>query len=402
VLIELGNHRPLHPGPDDRPKVTYVNIPEFDAEFHEKTGDLYGHKPGGIKAKDFKDHYLNAMLYNQGITQLPGHEALLSTVAAWGTRGQGPPEWVKVTPHESLTPKGKAEDLERVLAEYYGVGTLEQHYNGCSTEEAHVRKELEYWTRAGAPGEFYGDVPKLPDAKAVYTVDGRIMNNNNDGGDTLLVAANGIGTGSAATATTLTTSSTLVGTTALPGHRIYVYTTSGSAFVWGNIISNTAGAGGVITVDRWYNVTTPGGTAGTTPGTPWAWVVQDGGMTSSWFAALATGANGLTNTDHTLATSGNVEYTQAGGTLIREICPTATDVSASARTVTLVPVFTANASDVGNLPKIFTVVGFFTSMVPGFGGAGGPMKLETVLTPSSATISALNDQLTVTSVLSGS
>jgi hypothetical protein len=226
------------------------------------------------------------------------------------------------------------------------------------------------------------------------------MNNNNDGGDALQALM--MGTGSAASSTTLTTSNTLV-TNATAGHRVYVYTASGNVFAWGNCISNTnAASASVITVDQWYVPITPGGSAAANPGTPWAWVLVDGGMVSTWFAALATGANAPVHGDHTLATNGNVEYTQAGGTLIRKTCPTATTSGVSTRTVTLVPVFTANATDVANLPKIMTTIGFFASMVPGFGGAGGPMKLETTLTPSSATISALNDQCTVTEVLTGS
>jgi hypothetical protein len=130
-------------------------------------------------------------------------------------------------------------------------------------------------------------------------------------------------------------------------------------------------------------------------------VLVDGGMVSTWFAALATGVNAPVNTDQTLATNGNVEYPTAAGGLYRKICPTAVDVSASARTVTLVPVWTATGSDTG-LPRTFTVVGFFASMVPGFGGAVGPMKFETTLTPSSAVISASGDQLTVTEVITGS
>jgi hypothetical protein len=240
-------------------------------------------------------------------------------------------------------------------------------------------------------------VPKLPDLKAVYMVDGRIMNNNNDGGDSLTAmgVVQGVGTGS--TATTLTGCSGLT-VNGLAGHRVYVYTTAGTVFVYGNCISNTATA---ITVDQWYVPATPGGSVGGNPGTPWAFVAVDGGMISTWFAALATGANGPVNTDHTLATNGNVEYPTAAGGLYRKVCPVATDVSASTRTVTLVPVWTANGSDTG-LPRTFTVVGFFASIVPTFGGAGGPMKFETTLTPSSAVISASGDQLTVTEIITGS
>lgn len=394
MLVELGNHKPLFAGADEH-LVTAVTIPEFDAEFRKHTNH-YGHKP--IKVSEFRDHRQGQIEFNQGITQLPDHEALLSIVNAWPQRGSGKPAWVKVTDHGAgLTPKGQSKDIEKFLSEYYECPTLEGFYGDIDTDEAHIRKELSYWTVNGRPGEARSLV--LPDIQNTYMVDGRIMNNLNDGGDALQSLM--MGTGSAATGTTLTTSNTLV-TNATAGHRVYVYTTSGNVFVWGNCISNTnAASASVITVDQWYVPLTPGGSVGSNPGTPWAWVIVDGGMVSTWFAAMATGANAPVNTDHTLATNGNTEYTQAGGTLIRKICPTATDVSSSARTVTLVPVFTANASDVANLPKVFTTIGFFASMVPGFGGAGGPMKYETALS-ASATVNALSDQVTITETIQGS
>jgi hypothetical protein len=399
LLVELGNPNPVIAGPDERPKVTTINIHEFDDAHIERLGHHpYGHDPE-LTVDQFKTHQIDALNYNQGITHLPGNEALLAIVAAWPARGAGRPAWIKVSDHHQpgLTPDGKASGLEQFLSDFYEVPTLNDFYGGCSDDEAHVHKELDHWTRHGAPGE-YGSTP-LPDLKNVYMVDGRIMNNNNDGGDALQSVMNG--TGTAATATTLTTGQTLV-TNATLGHRVYVYTTSGTVFVWGNCISNTnAASASVITVDQWYAPLTPGGSAGATPGTPWSWVLVDGGMVSTWFAALATGANSPVNTDHTLATNGNVEYPTAAGGLYRKICPTATDVSATARTVTLVPVWTATGSDTG-LPRTFTVIGFFASMVPGFGGAGGPMKFETTLTPSSAVISASGDQLTVTETISGS
>jgi hypothetical protein len=306
---------------------------------------------------------------------------------------------VKVTGVDGLTPDGVAADIEKFLSEMYECPTLNDKYGGCDDVDAHIHKEINYWTKFGVPGEYMDGAPKLPDAQMTYMVDGRIMNNNNDGGDALQSLMNG--TGSAATSTTLTTSNTLV-TNATAGHRVYVFTTSGNVFVWGNCISNTnAASASVITVDQWYVPLTPGGSAGATPGTPWAWVLQDGGLTSTWFAAIGTGTPTITNTDHAFSTGGNTEYTQAGGTLIRKICPTATDVSASARTVTLVPVFTANSSDVPNLPKVMSIAGFFASMVVGYAGAGGPMKFETAISPT-ATIAALGDNVTLTETISGS
>jgi len=381
MLLELGNHDVAHPNTDGRPSVTRIEIPEFDK--HGLGG--YTHKPGAITAKDFQRELFEAEEMRGGIYRLPDQEALLAVRNAWRAESHGRPAWLQITPHPELTGKGVAKHLEQVLHDHFGTGGARKPPNFEDT----------YWTRYGQPGE--GPPLGPPDIRNVYTADGRIMNNFNDGGDSFTALGSVIGVGTGSTATTLTGCTGLTAS-GLIGHRVYVYSTTSNNFVWGNVSANTAT---VITVDQWYNVSTPGGAVGTSPTTPWAFVVVDGGMVSTWFAGIGTGANSLTNTDHTLATSGNVEYTQAGGTLIRKICPTAVTVSSSARTVTLVPVFTANASDVANLPKVFSVIGFFASMVVGYGGAGGPMKFETAISPT-ATIAALNDQVTVTETITGS
>lgn len=422
MLIELGNHACALSEVDERPKVTRVHIPEFDdGSLHsdavwegghphevglEAAGQLtesgppvggYTHTPGALTAQQFKEHLTDARMFNDAITQLPGHEALLAIESAWPRNGKGRPAWVKAYETPGLTPDGHAPDIEALLSDLYEVPTLEDHF-GSDVETAQVKKELSYWTPNGPPGENRGLI--LPDIQAVYTNDGRGMSNKNDGGDVLASVMSG--TGTAATATTVTTGQTLV-TNELAGKRIVVYTTAGTVFVWGNVISNTNAAGAsVVTVDQWYAPLTPGGSAGATPGTPWSWVAVDGGMTSSWFSAIGTGGSGWAATDHSIAaSSGSTEYVQAGGTMIRKICPTATTSGVASRTVTLVPVFTANASDSPNLPKVVSVIAFFASMVVGFAGAGGPMKFIDAVSPT-ATLAALNDQLTVTETITGS
>jgi hypothetical protein len=393
MIVEFGNHACALPSLDERPQVTTVHLPESD----ENGLGGYSHQKG-LTAAELKEHLADARLFNQAITQLPDHEKLLAVEAAWPRNGLGRPAWVKAYPAPGLTPKGHTADIEAVLADFYEIPTLEQHFDTTDADEAQLRKEHGYWTPNGPPGQ--NRSLSLPDLQAVYTNDGRVIDNKRDGGDALASVMNG--TGTAATTTTLTTGQTLV-TNELAGKRVYVYTTAGTVFVWGNAISNTNAAGAsVITVDQWYVPLTPGGTAGATPGTPWSWVAVDGGMPSTWFAGIGTGGSGWAAGDHTLAvSSGSTEYVQAGGTLIRKICPTAVTSGVATRTVTLVPVFTANATDVGNLPKVFSVIGFFASMVVGFGGAGGPMKFIDAISPT-ATIAALNDQLTVTEVITGS
>ena len=410
MIVQFGNHNLLHDTTGQK-AVTYVEIPEFDDAFRavkadsgiehntdDRGGNHYYHKPGALTVDQFKTHRQDALDYNQGITRLPDHEATLAITAAWPQRSIGRPAWVKVLEHPQpgLTPDGVAEDLQNFLQEFYECPNLNDYYKTTDPEQAEVSKELEYWTKGGAPGEFPQPVT-LPPAVMTYMQDGRINNNFNDGGDSLTAMGQMFGVGTGSSSTQITGASGLT-SSGLLNHRVYVYTTSGNVYVYGNVTANGTTS---ITVDQWYVPATPGGSAGANPGTPWAYVAVDGGLVSSWFAALATGGNAPVNTDHTLATNGNTEYPTAAGGLYRKICPTATDVSTSARTVTLVPVWTANGSDTG-LPRTFTTVGFFASLQPSYGGSGGPMKFETTLSPTSAVISASGDQLTVTETITGS
>ncbi len=238
----------------------------------------------------------------------------------------------------------------------------------------------------------------LPPAVALYTDDGRSISNINDGGGQV----GAIGQATAATGTTLTTASTYT-TNQWTGYRVYV-TQAAGVMVWGNVISNTnASNASVLTVDRWYAAATPGGSAGPTPATftnqGGTFIIADGGMVSTWFVGLATGANAPAHGDHTLATNGNAEITTAGGGLIRKIAPYAQTSGVATRAITLTPVFTANGTD--SLPATVTTIGVFASMVSTFGGAGGPMKFETALN-ASATFAASGDNATITETVNGS
>ena len=406
MLIELGNHAakaeldPL----DDRPKITTVHIPEYDdGKNHPDkipTGG-YTHEIGAIKVDDFKLHVADALVARQGITRLPGHEILLSILhpseGAWGRHGATAPAWVKCYDHHAgLTPKGRSDDVEKFLAEFYGCPTGDEFFGTSDPEEMLVKKELTHWTRT-PPGELPNGLG-LPPATALYTDDGRSISNINDGGGQV----GAIGQGTAATATTFTTASTYT-TNQWTGYRVYVVSAAGT-MVWGNIVSNTNAAGAsVLTIDRWYAAATPGGSAASTPasftGSNATFIIADGGMVATWFVGLATGANAAAHGDHTLSTNGNAEITTAGGGLIRKIAPYAQTSGVASRAITLTPVYTANGSD--SLPATVTMIGVFASMVSSFGGAGGPMKFETALNVS-ATLSASGDQLTVTETVTGS
>jgi hypothetical protein len=420
MLIEIGNHSAKGDVIDDAPKVTTIHIPEADdGSTHPDAvydgphphspaddgtvGSLvtpgpalggYTHEIGGIKVADLKEHLMDAILMRDGTTNLPGHEILLSILhpseGAWMRHGAGLPAWVRCLDHHGLTPDGRSKDIEKFLTSYWGAPTAEQYFDTKDPTELALQKELTHWTRHGAPGQLPTGL-SLPDATALFTNNGRVISNVNDGGGQV----GAIGAGTAATSTTFTTASTFT-LNQWAGYRVVVYSTTSNNMVWGNVVSNTSGANSVLTVDRWYVAATPGGSAGTTPTTPWGFMILDGGFTSTWFVGLATGANAPVATDTTLSTNGNAEITTGGGGLIRKIAPYAQTSGVASRAITLTPVFTANGTD--SLPATVTTIGALCSMVV---GTVGTMKFETALN-ASATLSASGDQLTVTETITGS
>lgn len=179
------------------------------------------------------------------------------------------------------------------------------------------------------------------------------------------------GTSTATAATTMTDTGATWGTTQYIGAMV----------VCGNryacIISHT---GTILTVDRWYDPTSPGGAAGSTPGATTVYVILPTAP-PAWYMALTANAGAPANGD----TSLSAEITTGGGGLIRKICPVAH--TAGAATYTLTPVFTANGSD--SLPVTIAKVGVFNSIT------SGQMLFETLL-GTTAVLSLSGDQLTVT------
>lgn len=374
MLVELGNpkpvqcveteqghrHEPLNLG---APAVTYLNIPEGK---HVDGSDLYGIQ---------EDADLNAIARHllqtstDGVSHLPGHEALLCVLHPGSGMALhhfgGSPSWVR-----SSNPV-----LAKQLANFYDIPAVD--INDRSFEDTH-------FTLAGGPGVVPG---ARIDLQANITQNGRDMWARALGGGQV----GAIGAGTAATATTLTTASTFT-TNQWAGCRVFVYSTTSNNIVFGNVVSNTNAAGAsVLTVDQWYVVATPGGSAGTTPTTPWAFVIMDGNG-PSWFMGLT--ATNVGSTTPQTFTSLSGEITTSGGGLIRKICPWAH--TASANTYTLTPVYTANGSD--SLPVTVASIGVFNSMVSG--DTTQTIMFGTVLN-ASATLSASGDQLTVTETVTG-
>jgi hypothetical protein len=341
---------------------------------------------------------MEALDLNGGVTRLPEHEILLAAVNSWPHQGRGAPAWVKVTSHERVHGPVKAlakhgyergrialpdphgddvcQDVENFLRDFYRLP---------DNAEKPADVEDRYWTRYGAPGVCTAG---LPDLKALYTNQGRVISNINDGGGQVGLA----GTGTAATATTLTTGTAMT-LNAWAGYRVYVMQTASGPIIWGNVLSNTTA--GVLTVDRWYSAATPGGSAPSAPSAGWQYILADGGAVSTWFV-------GLTTTNITPAAADNFlsgEYTTAGGGMVRKIAPYAQTSGVASRSITLTPVFTANGSD--TFPSTFYAIGVFAGMVVTTSSPYTPYKFETLLN-ASFTVNVSGDQGTVTETITGS
>lgn len=196
------------------------------------------------------------------------------------------------------------------------------------------------------------------------------------GGDVTALA----GTASATTATSLTstgfTASAYIGKIVIAGN-------SAATFVYGVITANTTT---VLTVDRWYNPASPGGTAASTPSSTAPFIIAPYGAGAP-FMALTANASAAAGSDTTLAG----EITTAGGGLIRKLGTYAHTTGAASYTIT--GVFTANGTD--TLSVTIAKMGLFNSLT------GGTMAFETLLN-ATATLSASGDQLTVTDTVTQS
>lgn len=147
---------------------------------------------------------------------------------------------------------------------------------------------------------------------------------------------------------------------------------------YGVVLSNT---GTVLTIDRWYDPATPGGTAGSTPGGTSTYVIMPCAAPSQ-FMGLTANASAVGSGDTTLPG----EITTAGGGLIRKQATLAH--SAGGATGTLVGVFTANGSD--SLPVTVAKMGVGPSLL------SAANQLFQTLLNATATITISGDQVTVT------
>jgi hypothetical protein len=184
-----------------------------------------------------------------------------------------------------------------------------------------------------------------------------------------------IGTLTSITATTATDTGATWGTTAFVG----AWVVAGNKYA--NIISHT---GTVLTLDQWYDATSPGGAAATTPSGTALYVILPSSPPAS-FMGLTADATAVASGDTVLPS----EITTAGGGLIRKIGTLAH--TAGAATGTVVAVFTANGTD--SLPVTVAKMGISPSIK-----STVKNLLQTVLN-ATATMAASGDQVTITDTI---
>lgn len=369
MLLELGNADPILPDGDDPRQgwcTTYVEIPDDPENFGEDHHAYQQVIDPAFDGETLRRHLSEQLLEGDGrVTHLPGHESVIAVASPFGIwnahakRGTKP-KWINLVSGDD-----KARETVRILADYYG----------CSIGRP-VGYEDTHWTVAGPPGAH-------PDPASDVT-----MNITQNGRDIQARVAFGgavglVGTATATGTTSLTESGATWTSNQFQGFRVVALATG----VWANIISNTST---VLTLDRWYTPATPGGSAGATPSGTTGFVIMDGGA-PSWFMGLSTSTTGVgtPSTNTTLPS----EITTSGGGLVRQICPWAH--TASAATTTLTPVYTANGSD--SLPVIVGSIGTANSMVP----TSTPNLFFNTVFSSTATLSSIGDQLTVTQTITG-
>jgi hypothetical protein len=335
TVVKFGNAKPKNVN-HNFPCVSYVHVPEEN-----------DHDPD-IDIEALRSHVANAYAYKNGVTNFPGAESLLEVVAPgsiWTELANEDPTWV-------------ASDDDNQLAAAFAAW-----YN-CPLGEPDDVEET-YYTNRGAPG-----VKMSPGPVDLLVNSGYDLVSKQTGGGGIYTAT---GTATATSATSLTNTGAAF-STSLVGQMVCTPT------VYGVIESATAT---VLTIDRWYNYTTPGGAAGSTPAGTTTYVVTPGNA-PALFMGVSTTNSASSATDTTMAG----EITTAGGGLIRAIATYAHTASAS--TYTLANTFTANGTD--SLPATVYRMGSFISMVSGWAGS---MMLETLLN-ASATITTSGDAVTVT------
>lgn len=184
-------------------------------------------------------------------------------------------------------------------------------------------------------------------------------------------------TTSAPTATTVTNSGATWTSNQWAGQDVIV------GGVVGTILSNTSTA---LTIARWE---TPGSRGGATAATPASgvYVISSGNCPAAWMALTANSSSPSVGGSSTTLAG---EITTSEGGLIRALATWAHTTGTN--TYTLTNTFTANSHD--SLPVTLAKIGVFQAQ------NGGRLLFETLLS-STATLSAIGDNVAVTETVTG-
>lgn len=185
-------------------------------------------------------------------------------------------------------------------------------------------------------------------------------------------------TTSAPTATTATDSGQSWVTNQWAGHIVTLGAT------YGVIVSNTAT---VLTVDRWYTPSSPGGAAASTPSSG-VYIILPGNA-PQWYMAITTDSAAANATDTTLPS----EIVAASSGCLRKLATVAHTTGVASYTVAATFTYTSTDQTFGS--RIIAKMAIFNSVV----GATGRMQFETLL-GSTATLTATGDQVTITDTVS--
>lgn len=380
MLIQLGNAAARHPiapeHDDDAPRVSYVHIPDPHEDSH---GNVHYDFNAAADMDAFRDHIIACSspflpADRQGITRCVdlgygNQEALLALLhpsGIWSQHSLKDPLWVGSV-------DGVHDEFTQRISDHFGIS------HGIP-RDVHDTHYTNFGGRVLPPGVH----PHTVGPSMALQNAGRLLQSNMMGGGQV----GSTGQATASSSTSLTNSGASWSTNQWAGYRVYA-TVSATAVVWANVISNT---GTVLTVDRWYTPSTPGGAAGSTPSSTATYVIADGGSTSAWFVGLSASSAGAAS-----ATSLSGEITTSGGGLVRKIAPYANTSTVSPVTWTLTPVFTANGTD--SLPVTIASMGGFVSMVS---SDTTDTSMNQTNLNASATLSASGDQLTITDTWTGS
>jgi hypothetical protein len=153
---------------------------------------------------------------------------------------------------------------------------------------------------------------------------------------------------------------------------------------YGVIVSNSAT---VLTVDRWYTPSSPGGAAASTPSSG-VYIILPGNA-PQWYMAITTDSAAANATDTTLPS----EIVAASSGCLRKLATVAHTTGVASYTVAATFTYTSTDQTFGS--RIIAKMAIFNSVV----GATGRMQFETLL-GSTATLTATGDQVTITDTVS--